>query len=234
MDTLWNEIHRMFSSLTHKLEVMLESYVTSLDDRIGRLQQHMDALKKDCNASVDNLTRTVNDACSANWDKLEKLDRVEKAQDLVITGIPYHRDEDLHYIYRSIARSIGAGEISESMVHLRRLYKHPLRPGISPPILCQFAFRGLRNEFFNKYLITRSLALHHIGLGGHGRVYVNERLSPITRRILKAVIGLRNEGSLYKVFTRNGLVSVVSHKTNETIAVNSLDKLMLLKSYLSK
>lgn len=224
----------MISTLTERLEASLDSYVKNLDDRIVCLQRHIDALKKDYNDSVTNLTKIVNDVRSAHLTKLQQLDRLETAHDLVITGIPYRRNEDLLHIYHSIARSIGVGETTETMVHLRRLSRYPLRLGSSPPILCQFAFRETRNDFFKKYLHRRSLALDHIGFGSNDRIYVNERLLPLTRRILNAAIQLRNEGRIHRVLTRNGLVSVMINKTTDAVVVDRLDKLILLSTYLSK
>lgn len=227
-------IHRMMSTLTESVEAMIESYVTNLDNRIVCIQRRIDALKVDYNASVDKLIEAVNDVRAAHFSEMHRLDRLETQQDLVITGIPYHQDEDLQHIYCNIARSIGIAKPKESMVTLRRLSKHPVRNSASPPILCHFAFRGLRDEFFNKYLHRRSLVLHQIGFQASDRIYVNERLSPHTRRTLKAAIKLRNEGHVHKVSTKKGSVFVIFPKSNNSVLVECIDQLLLQKSNLSK
>lgn len=231
-DVLWKGIHRMISSATAKLEAMIESYVSNLEACIVCVERRIESIKDEYNNNLDNLTKEINSIRTDHQLKLQHLSRMERALDLVFTGVPYHPDEDLNQIYRRIACVIGAPD-EHSIVHLKRLYKHPVRSVSSPPILCRFAFRGIRDVFFNKYLHGRSLALHHIGFEGKGRIYVNENLTPLSRRILNAAIRHRNEGRLHKVSTKNGLVAVITHKECDVIVVDTLDRWLLLESTLS-
>lgn len=224
----------MFASYTERLEARIEACVNSFEDRIVRVERSIDTMKEDCNTNVDNLVQSVNEIRSDHLLKLQHLGRLERSQDLVITGIPYQRTEDLNQIFRDIARCIDVERKENHLVHLKRLSKHPVRSGSSPPILCQFAHRGSRDEFFRKYLHSRSLKLHHAGFQGNGRIYINESLTQLTRTILKFAIELRSKGRLHRVCTKNGIVSVVFHEDGKAVVVDSLDQLLLLKSNLSK
>ena len=230
---LWKEIHRSITTFTERLEAKVESYVAGLEDIIACVEQRIEAVKDDYKVNLNKLTGVVTSIRADHHHRLQQFGRMERALDLVFSGVPYQRNEDLYQIYQSVARSIGVVERVHPMVYLKRLSNKPSSTGSPPPILCQFAFRGLRDEFFNKYLYSRSLTLRHIGFEGVGRIYVNESLTSLSRRILNAANKLRKEGRIYRVSTKNGLVSVITHEKADAVVVDNLEQWLNLKSNLS-
>lgn len=194
--------------LWSKIESKLDSFKLDLDNRIDGLEEQLSQLKSDCTSRIDDLSEAVvevradlNLAC--NW-----VGRVEKYQDLLITGVPYSSSEDLKTVFRGIATKLAYDQTDVPMVDLKRLAKLPIASGSTPPILCQFAIRNERNTFYARYLNQRDLNLEHVGFNNKNRIFINENLTREDREIRTAAIKLKKEGRIQQVFSRDGVVHV--------------------------
>lgn len=223
---LWEKIHCMFSHINENLEARIQSCTADLERRISGLEKQLIAVNNEWTTDVNILSRTTSDLRSEVDRNARNLCRLENSQDLIITGIPFHQDENLDQVFNSIADGLGVTAADFRLVHLQRISRIPISPETCPPILCQFAFRRLRDDFFRIYLRHRSLTLHDIGFNTNKRVYINESLDSQTRALLRAAIKLRRSGRLHKVSTRKGTVTVKIHRDGEPMIVTSIDQLM--------
>lgn len=193
-----------------KIESKMDSFKQDFDKRIDGLETQLSQLKTECTARIDDLSEAVVEVradlnLASNW-----IGRVEKYQDLIITGVPYSPTENLKTVFRDIAAKLAYDPLDVPMVDLKRLAKPPIAAGSAPPILCQFAIRNERNAFYSKYLSLRNLNLEHIGFNNKNRIFINENLTPQDREIRTAAIKLKKEGRIQQVFSRDGVVHVKS------------------------
>ncbi|KAL9701822.1 hypothetical protein quinque_005263 [Culex quinquefasciatus] len=150
------------------------------DKRIDGLETQLSQLKTECTARIDDLSEAVVEVradlnLASNW-----IGRVEKYQDLIITGVPYSPTENLKTVFRDISAKLAYDPLDVPMVDLKRLAKPPIAAGSAPPILCQFAIRNERMP------------------------------STANREIRTAAIKLKKEGRIQQVFSRDGVVHVKS------------------------
>lgn len=100
-------------------------------------------------------------------------------------------------------------------------------------ILIQFAITVQRNEFYSRYLNSRSLSLSGIGFSVDKRIYINENLGPIVRNLRSKALQLKKAGKLRAVFTRSGVLFVRRIGEDKEIAVSAENDLCLLAKTLS-
>ena len=229
MDVFLELMQQMFSRFTDSIEAKLDTWIERLDNCADGVECQISSMEKEC-------SNDSNAAVSQPIHEIRHLInyRLERSQELIIKGIPYRLSENLNLIFRDITYSLGIVGTNSPVVHLKRLSKIPIRVGSTPPIICQFSSRGSRDELFRMYLKSRALTLDNIGYNSKNRIYINENLSPLVKRILLAAIKLRSNGLLYKVSTRRGSVYVRTCFESEPVIIGSLDQLYDLESNLSK
>lgn len=153
------------------------------------------------------------------------VNRSTANHELIISGVPYVTEENLEQVFHHIAVALGYTPTNIPIVYLKRLSRTPINVGSSPLILCQFALRGVRDEFYGKYLRQRSLNLRHVGFNNANRIYINENLTLDDRSIRKEAIKLKTQGRIAQVFTRSGAVFVRVKQGDEAELCSSLDQL---------
>ena len=92
----------------------------------------------------------------------------------------------------------------------KRLARFPIQANTTPPIMIQFAFKCVRDDFYRRYLSSRNLSLIQLGFNVNQRVYINENLTEQGRRIK----------NLCAVFTKDGCVYVKTAVETEPVPVN--------------
>ncbi|XP_055589774.1 uncharacterized protein LOC129741968 [Uranotaenia lowii] len=189
-----------------------------LQSEIATLRDEMSKYKQECSQSIlsvqEDLKLTQN-----------RMLHLTKANDLIITGIPFQTDERLNDIICKISRTLGFSDDGLPLVHARRLARLPIKTTTSPPVLLEFAFKSVRNDFYSRYLKTCNLSLTHIDININRRIYINENLSEHTRKLRGEVLKLKQSGLVLSTFTRDGLVFVKTAAVNEPMLITSIDQI---------
>ena len=147
---------------------------------------------------------------------------LENRNELIVSGIPYLKDENLVTYFRAMWKHVGLPEDPIPSVDLRRL-----KPSGSSErkgdglIVLQFALRNNRDDFYSKYLQKRDLKLSHLGIDSSRRIYVNENLSISARAIKAAALRLKKAGKLSSVFTKLGTVFVRRSADQQPVPIHS-------------
>lgn len=232
---LWSKIQRMFLESNAKIEAKIESSHAKLENRINAVEHQLSALRTECTGNVEKLASTVTELrCEVRANSL-RLDHLERANDLIISGVPYTSNEDLKQTFFTLAERLSFQRSDVPIVDLKRLAKMPIASGATPPIVCQFAFYNARNEFYQRYLKTRNLSLRHLGFESDQRIYLNENLTQQARAIRTEAIKLKKRGSVKKVFTRHGVIFVQACDGTVAEPVHDIDHLFeKIKPNLSK
>lgn len=161
------------------------------------------------------------------------LDRSARVNDLVVSGIPFVTGENLLSYFHTWCRAFGYAESNFPLVDIRRLSKGTTIAGNVYMILIQFALTVQRNDFYSRYLRSRTLSLSGIGFTVDKRIYINENLGPNMRDLRTKALKLKKDGKLRGVVTRNGLLYVRRVGDEKDTAVTSERDLYLLSSTLS-
>lgn len=88
-------------------------------------------------------------------------------------------------------------------------------------VLIQFAITVQRNDFYFKYLRSRSLSLSEIGFSVNKRIYINENLGSDVRNLRSKALQMKKDGKLRGVFTRNGILFVKKIGDENEIAIST-------------
>lgn len=215
-DGFCGTLQQMFLQLQANIESKIDAYQRELDQRINTIEARLSSIRSDHSINVDQLLQSVENVRQDAAALGDKLGEVNNAKELIVTGIPYHVDEDLNVIYRRIAKHLGYNDAEVPLVELVRLAKPKSSPPLHSPIVCRFAHRGSRHKFFHNYLANLSLCLADIGYpskddgdgGNINRIFINENLSNRARNIRKIAIKMKKAGLVQKVLVRDGVIFV--------------------------
>lgn len=221
LDDLYSKMQLMFNETNTKIETSKRD----LRNEISTLREDVQQLKLDCSSEIKQLSVSVSHIQSNVQLNKERVLAVSKMNDLLLSGVPYIPTENPNDYVRKAALVLGYGDQEVPLVYCKRLCKLPISAGATPPILLQFAFKSLRDEFYRRYLSTRNLTLTHLGLNVNKRIYLNENLTDLSRKIKAEALKLKKSGKLHSVFTRDGFVYVKRTAEEEVQMIFSLDQL---------
>lgn len=208
-----------------KLGDKLDKLTTQMDSMKSDLSADIQKLREDCNKSLCELATTV-EKNKANTT--QALDFVTRMDDLIVSGVPFSDGENLVEYFYAWCRALGYKDNNYPLVDIRRLSSKKLENGNGAVILVQFAFTVHRNEFFARYMRTRTLSLTTIGFSVDKRIFVNENLGPTAREIRSKALKMKKEGKLRSVVSRNGVVCVKRNSDDRDVPVSSINDLELL------
>lgn len=219
---LWTNMKQLHAESTSRLEEKLDDFKLSIDG----LEAKFESLQKEIEGKVGSIKEAVVVVQADLSQTSEKVDRLEKLNELILSGIPFLENENLAEMFQAVAAYLGYGPQHLPLVDLKRLAKPPIVIGTSPPIMCQFALRNSRDEFLRRYLTSRNLTLRNVGFEVDSRIFINENLTPMAREIRAAALKLRKAGRLQQVYTRDGVVFVRRQGSSKPEAIESKDQLL--------
>ena len=158
LDDLWLKMQGMFEKTNEKIE----SSKTELVERIAEVESQLSSVREECSISINKLEEAVGSVRHDLERTVETVDRSEKRDELIISGVPFQSNENLSNIFHNISLCLDYSETNLPLVELKRLARQPIARGAIVPILCEFTHRLARNEFYRRYLNRRSLCLRNV------------------------------------------------------------------------
>lgn len=221
------------SDLANLMKLQFSSFQQSTKDELKRmsdsLSTQMHKLRADISADIEQLREEHNNTFSKLTNSIEKaksdavaaVDRNMRMNDLIVSGVPYTPNENLLAYFSMWCRSLGYAENSEPLVDIRRLTKGTPIAGAASVLLIQFAITVQRNDFYARYLRSRSLSLLGIGFSVDQRIYMNESLAPTLRVLRSKALAMKRNGQLSGVNTKDGIIYVRMNGNDRAVAVTS-------------
>lgn len=225
LDDLLKEVHQEFSLGRMTLSSRIEGCFSSLRKELFGIREDLRMLKTDLTSGLNELSVSVSSVKHDAFVNKEANERLEKANDLLLTGVPFSTDEDLHEGYRKVAAHLGYNDGCLPIVHTRRLSNRRLTVGSTSPVLYQFALKSARDDFFLRYLSKLDLTLLNLGFDSSKRVYLNENLTYQALQVRRSATFLRSAGKLTQVKVKNGIVFVQRDTDQRLIPVYSTSQL---------
>lgn len=159
LDDLFSRLQTMFDETNAKID----KCKIELQSEISTLREEVQQFKADCSIEVGRLADSIFELRSDVALNSERILCAEKANDLVLSGVPFTASENVDLIVRKTAMALGYGEHDLPLVSAKRLGRIPIAAGSTPLVALQFAFKLERNEFYSRYLRSRKLTLEHLG-----------------------------------------------------------------------
>ncbi|XP_055596704.1 uncharacterized protein LOC129746838 [Uranotaenia lowii] len=208
------------TELSNLMKTQFETYQRSTRDEIMRLGEKFTSqihqIRQELTSDIQKIREegivTTNkleaSIAGLKLENIQTIDRLQRNNDLIVSGIPFVQGENLLLYFATICRSLDYAEDVCPIVDIRRLSKGHPKSGSPLLILMQFAIHVQRNEFYSRYLKSRSLSLNDLGFAVNKRIYINENLSPAARETRSKALLLKRSGALHAVYTRDGIVYV--------------------------
>lgn len=182
-------------------------------------------IRKETEKATTDLLYTV----GANKSEcLSAVHRSSRANDLIVSGVPFVTGESLANYFIIWCRSLAYAVEATPLVEIRRLARGTLTNGTVYLILIQFAITVQRNEFYARYLRSRKLSLTDIGFSTERRIFVNENLGPAEREIRMKALQMKKRGEIAGVYTKMGIVYVKKTSTDKEKPISSENDLQSL------
>lgn len=197
----------------------IDAVKAELDGKLEAVMHDINKFKADCTL---NLKSNEDALCSLSGrvgEISQEIDTLENRNELIVSGIPYLKNENLKLYFKAMWKQIGLEEDCNPLVDLRRLGRQGTQgDGL---ILVQFALRNNRDDFYSRYLQKRDLKLCHLGINSQQRIYVNENLTVAARKLKAAALRLKKAGKLSSVYTRLGVVMVKRSVDQQPVPIQS-------------
>lgn len=221
-----DELKRMSDSLTEfalcqkntqeDLKRMSDSLSAQMNTLRANISVEIEQLREENNNTFGKLTISIEKVKS---DTVSAADRNFRMNDLIVSGVPFTPTEDLSAYFSKWCQCLGYTENCTPLVDIRRLAKGAQKAGTASPLLIQFAITVQRNDFFARYLRSRSLSLVTIGFSVNKRIFINENLGIASRELRSKALTMKKNGQLTGVFTRDGTVYVKKSGSDRAMAV---------------
>lgn len=220
------KIDEMQSDLISKINTL----ASSVDDRINDVRNN---IKAQIAPAVENLVLPITTALESRIDKLE---RESLLLDLVVTGIPLHKNEKINDLVHRIFTVIGFKQgltVLSGYYRLSSVHKHSTNSKNAmtfPPIILKFWSFEAKQDFFKLYMVKRSLSLSDLGFKSTARVYINDSLTSSNQKILIKARILQKNKIIHHCHTYRGQVYIRVHETSSNQCVSSMDELLHLEN----
>lgn len=229
--------------LNKETDNKIDKLSTDVHDKINVMSQEIQSIKDAPNVVVDvekvipalkeslNLTHLINQTeadhviVSGLELAVDRMERINHSNNIVLDGIPKVKNENLFDIYYKITDLLGVKTYPNEINAIFRLNNKSVTPSI---IIC-FLSKSLRDQIFTAYLGCDSARLSDIGFNAFkSRFYMNEHLIAKYSQLFKKARELKSKGRLAKCYTRNGIVYVARGNTSKPMKIMSEDDLRIV------
>lgn len=220
---LASRISKQLSNTKDELSRQMKADINNLKSEIRKDLEQMSSTLEN---SVTELSCRVNENKESIHHTAHNLSCSLNRNDLIISGVPFVQGEDLMDYFGKCCHALGFANTTIPVVDIRRLHKSTMVPGKSYLMLLQFAITNQRNDFYIKYLGSRSLTLDLLGFSSKDRFFVNENLTVAARAIKAKALLAKKDGKLHSVFTRDGVICIKKTPESESRRIETMEKLM--------
>ncbi|XP_053662288.1 uncharacterized protein LOC128711436 [Anopheles marshallii] len=219
----------------------------TLEQKLDKLLDSVVKIKADMHRRIDRLGKRVEQIHLDVQLNIDSTDRALLRNDLLLIGIPHREREDLHQCFRAVCRALEYTDQDIPQVDIRRQRvpggsrrvavpsrapKHGDSSTSGPdavapaPIVVEFMFKTLRDQFYRAYQAKRVLRLSDIGFVNDRRFFVNEVLTKYNQKLMAEAVRRKRLGLLHSVYTVDGIVYVqraAGEKGTKVISFSSLN-----------
>ncbi|CAG4966850.1 unnamed protein product [Colias eurytheme] len=219
--------------VTSELNNLLEK-ITGFQDTITFLNQQFEVLKsslEEKTSVIENLKKDNDILKSTITNLSNRLGSVElhmRENNILISGIPEHRSENLFETVLQIAKVIDTPLTQEDIQHVTRVAKVSNDSNRPRAVVAKLRSPRLRDVVlaavskFNKKNSNDKLNSHHIGIGGTKKpIFVAEHLTPENNTLYAAARAKAKEAHYKFVWIRNGRIFVRKNENCQALLIRN-------------
>lgn len=203
----------IFEKLWIVMDELLADIKISLEDVIYKISEEITEALREITAGLQEIK--------------EELKRETKSHpnELVITGIRYKRNEDLHEIFQAVGSVMGY-----SMTSIRKdwllptvdLFRIPGSDTSNRRIIVKFESNLEKERFLHRsYKHSAKLVLSAVGIKETGRFYIQQNLSRTHQQLKLEALRARKMGKLNRVRISDGNIYVQIRDGGLYVRINS-------------
>lgn len=214
------------------IDVKISGVMSSIEYQSSKFDTILEQLKL-YKEQIEGLKSEVKELKVENSDlknRVDKLEQYTRRNNIIISNVPYHKDEDVTRIVQNVGSKIGC-TISDTDVDV--CHRLPSASGQNAGnIIVKFCRRVVKQEFIKKKR-SNKLTVGNLEIascrGSEQPIYINEHLTVTNAEIFKRARQLRNHGYKY-VWTRDCKVLARKTEGSKIIYLHNLDSVEALFS----
>lgn len=244
MSHLNTQFKQITEDLRAEFDLKLTKLSSSIDTRIADASElQLNLVRKEIEEATSSTEQQIVSApnvtlSTADEKRIDKLERDENLNTLVISGIPVTDNEKMKDIVYSICNAINyKRDVFDTIADVYRFPMARVKAGVasssdlpptsSRPILVRFYTFDSKQQFFSSYLKSKA-NLSQIGFDTSKRFFINEKLTPKNRDIFSAAKELKSNGKILSYYTYRGLVYAKKSVSSEATCIFQKSELFLL------
>ncbi len=170
----------------------VKAIVTQTNEDLNVIKNRLSKLEND-NEQLKEKIITVNEVGANLEDRIKEMERYSRKDNLILSGIPSTREEDVKEIVKAVAKDLGMVLHDFDVCAAHRLPNKKGTPYIIIKMLCNETKIELIKRAKRKQLKMQGLP-----------VYLSDHLLPVIKVPLSKAKQLRREGFIKFGWTRNG------------------------------
>lgn len=222
-----------FLSITNDIEKRIDDVA-----KAGQVSCQINAkINQEVSSKIDNFQQD-------NEARFNNMERELLRNELMLTGVPASYGEVVLDIISDICNVLHSNINGGDIVSAYRLppaktnmgrHRNGRSSDISSPIIVRLASDWAKQDFISAYFKKKDLNVRDIGYQSNARIYVNESLTKHNKAIFKVATEAKKARTIYKCYTRNGIVHIQPHEEGKIFRVSCIDHLnAIISSNLQK
>lgn len=257
------DIENKFDNLYRAIQMEISDKLRSLKEEIGaKFDSQISSIEATLAVAqnrISDLTEDINKNAVMYAESEERVDFLQKSiyrlennheetarqlllTDVIISGVPEHKNENLIELFNRIAAIVGynapllpqifrAKDSRSSRQQTNGAQNHGPSTSNSRPahasglrhrsIIVKFPTPSLRKEFVLKCASTRGIKLSSIGFTSDLLIFIYDSLTKNARELKAAALDLRRRKKLHSVFTMDGFVYIKRNENSRRVKITS-------------
>ncbi|XP_065223980.1 uncharacterized protein LOC135848117 [Planococcus citri] len=204
--------------------------VSGIKSSVEKIQTDVDKIISD----IQNLQSTTNDhknrlqdleeENSELWNKIEEMEQYSRKNNIIINGIPYQEDENLHTIIKNLGDKL---ETNVSEGDINATHRLPTKKrGQIPPIIVRLNKRSVKDQMIRK---SREKRINSSDLDFSQQpprpIYVSEHLTSFSMSLLSKGVELKKKKLIAGAWSNDGKIFIRPKENDKPIRITQEDQL---------
>lgn len=227
INNLESSLSTIINGVKDAMDLKLASFSTDFEQRLKvtaeSCNQRSEIISNDLSAK---LRTHVDEACAVLDFRIDKLERLSRANEIIISGVPIENNDDPWRLLGDICQALNCNlnERDFAAVYRIKSSSNSGKKGALPIIARLYSDWAVR-DLFSCYFKKGNLNLADIGFKSNARIFINESLTKSNREIFRLAVEAKKAEHVVKVNTRNGLVYVQRCAKSKPMRIHHIGEL---------
>lgn len=233
IDIIETNMPENIKNIKMEFETRFSSVTSDINDRFANISSTTQSKCEEIEKLTKELATNMDLVQDLNEARLHKLERDGLRNELIITGVPIVMNENVSKLIGDICAALNCNVMVSDVLSCYRippsrnksLRKNGRGGEISSSIILKMVGDWGKNEIMSAYFHKKNLNTRDIGFDSATRIYINESLTKYNRSVFSAASDAKKSKSIFKCYTRNGLVHVQISEGGKIFRIESIAQL---------